>query len=112
MTDCETCNKISFCGTPSTDVWPESQLWECLHLDWAQHQVFDNILIVVDSCSSWTEVFICQNHSTAMVQRCLLEIFSWFGVPKMVVSDNGPEFVALKQWLLKINCCKIELPPY
>ena len=112
VADCETCNKVRFCGTPSTDTWPESQPWERIHIDWAQHQIFGNILIVVDSGSSWIEAFICQDRSTATVQRRLLEIFSRFGVPKTVVSDNGPEFVALKQWLLNMNCRKIESPAY
>ena len=92
---CDTCNIIRFRGTSSTDTWPESQPWERVHVDWAQHSIFGNILIIVDSCSSWIEVVQCTDRSTATVQRCLLEIFSQFGVPRTLVSDNGPEFVAL-----------------
>ena len=80
--------------------------------DWAQHSAFGNILIIVDSCSSWIEVVQCTDRSTATVQCCLLEIFSQFGVPRTLVSDNGPEFVALKPWLLRMNCRKLEMPAY
>ena len=52
------------------------------------------------------------DRSTATVQRCLLEIFSQFGVPQTLVSDNGPEFVALKPWLSHMNCQKLEMPAY
>ena len=109
---CDTCNKIRFRGTSSTDTWPESQPWERVHVDWAQHPAYGNILIVIDSCSSWIEAVPCTDRSTATVQRCLLEIFSWFGVPQTLVSDNGPEFVALKPWLSRMNCRKLETPAY
>ena len=109
---CDTCNKIRFRGTSSTDTWPESQPWERVHVDWAQHSAFGNILIVVDSCSSWIEAVQCTDRSTATVQRCLLEIFSRFGVPRTLVSNNGPEFVALKPWLSRMNCRKLETPAY
>ena len=45
-------------------------------------------------------------------KRCLLEIFSRFGLPRTLVFDNGPEFVALKPWLSRMNCRKLETPAY
>ena len=112
VTHCDTCSRIRFRGTPSTDTWPDSQPWERVHVDWAQHPAYGNILIVVDSCSSWIEAIPCTDRSTTTVQRCLLEIFSRFGIPRTLVSDNGPEFVALRQWLSRMNCKKLETPSY
>ena len=97
--------------TPSTDTWPESQLWERVHVDWAYHPAFGNIF-VVDSCSPWIEAIPCKDRSTATVHRSLLDIFSRFSLTKTLVSDNEPEFVALKQCLSKMNCRKLETPAY
>ena len=55
---------------------------------------------------------ICKDRSDSTVRSRLLEVFSRFGVPKTLVSDNGAEFVALKEWLFRMNCRKIEMPSY
>ena len=47
-----------------------------------------------------------------VVKDCLLSVFARFGIAKTVVSDNGPEFVALKNWLRHSGCWKLETTAY
>ena len=44
----------------------------------------------------------------------LSQIFARFGIPRVLVSDNGPEFVSsdLKQWCESLGIKKIESPFY
>ena len=50
--------------------------------------------IVLKSHSKWPEsVSMASTTSTATV-NVLRDIFSRFGLPKTLVSDNGPQFVA------------------
>jgi len=46
------------------------------------------------------------------VKSCSLSVFSRFGIPKTLVSDNGPEFIQLKHWLLSLGCIKLETSTY
>ena len=107
VADYDKCNKLRFRGTPSTGTWQESQSWERVHVDWATITPLLEIFLLLISCSSWIEAIPCKDQSTATVHRSLLEIFSRFSVPKTLVSDNGAEFVALNQWLSKMNCRQV-----
>lgn len=49
-------------------------------------------LIVVDSTSKWIEAFKMTNTNASEVIKKLRYLFSQFGLPKMIVSDNGPPF--------------------
>ena len=49
-------------------------------------------LIVVDYCSRWIEaVRLKQTTSVAITEHCK-SIFAIFGIPEIVLSDNGPQF--------------------
>ena len=50
-------------------------------------------LLVVDYFSNYPEVYLLNNtHSSSSVIMKLKSIFSRFGIPKVVISDNGPQF--------------------
>ncbi|XP_065219648.1 uncharacterized protein K02A2.6-like [Planococcus citri] len=68
--------------------------WERIHVDFAgpfQGQMF---LLVVDAHSKWIEVEIVPTTSTKVVISVLQKLFSTFGIPKVIVSDNGTAFTS------------------
>ena len=49
-------------------------------------------LIVVDSFSKLPEIFKCKRPVSTVTKYFLTELFARFGVPEMIVSDNGAQF--------------------
>ncbi|XP_055542786.1 uncharacterized protein K02A2.6-like [Wyeomyia smithii] len=68
--------------------------WEKIHIDYAGPVAGSMLLIVVDSYSKWLEVKVTQSTTTAATIGIMDELFSSFGVPVTIVSDNGPQFTA------------------
>ena len=56
------------------------------------HNETDNYLIVIYYCSNFVEVFKLVENTSKEVVNKLREIFSRFGVPDVVMSDNRPHF--------------------
>ncbi|CAF1119825.1 unnamed protein product [Didymodactylos carnosus] len=56
--------------------------------------VFQRILNCTDHFSKFSWAFALQNKSAAEVAKCLRGLFSVFGSPRLLHSDNGREFVA------------------
>lgn len=70
--------------------WPKStKPWQRIHLDYAGPFKGHMYMVVVDSYSKWTEVFIMPNITAETTILKLYETFSRFGLPELVVSDNG-----------------------
>ncbi|KAL6319887.1 hypothetical protein AAG906_036959 [Vitis piasezkii] len=54
---------------------------------------YSNILVGVDYVSRWVEVVLCKHNNHRVVLKVLKEnIFSRFGVPKAIISDEGTHF--------------------
>ncbi|XP_058445441.1 uncharacterized protein K02A2.6-like [Malaya genurostris] len=68
--------------------------WERIHLDYAGPVAGSMLFIVVDAYSKWLEVKITNTTTTVATIRIMDELFSSYGVPVTVVSDNGPQFAA------------------
>ena len=64
--------------------------------------------------SGWIEVFPAGKRTSEKIKIYLSQIFARFGIPKTLVSDNGPEFVGgdLKQWCESLGIKKIESAVY
>ena len=70
--------------------------------------------------SPWTgamlriEAFPAGNRTSQPVKVYLSQIFARFGIPRTLVSDNGPEFVSsdLKKWCESLGIKKMESPIY
>lgn len=94
--------------------WPDARPWERLHMDWAYVKGEGNVLIIVDAGTGWIEAFPCAKRTTDNVRKCLRAVFSRFGIPNTLVSDNAKEFVAdeLRRWLKLSGCHKLESPTY
>ena len=54
------------------------------------------ILIVVDAHSKWSDVIPMKSATALTTVQTLQTLFSRFGVPESIVSDNGPQFVAVE----------------
>ena len=76
-------------------IWP-SQPWARVHLDFAGPFIGKKFLIAVDAFSKWPEIIEMTSTTTANTIRVLREIFTRYGLPEQLVSDNGPQFVSSK----------------
>ena len=73
--------------------WPREP-WSRLHLDLAGPFLGLNFLVIVDSHSKWLEVKIVKSTSSQVIVNKLSKLFSYWGYPHILVSDNGPQFVS------------------
>ena len=73
--------------------WPTTP-WARPHLDFLGPFEGKNILIIVDAHSKWIEAVCTPSTSSASVIEVMSTLFSQFGVPEMVVTDNGTGFVS------------------
>ncbi|CAK1587023.1 unnamed protein product [Parnassius mnemosyne] len=71
--------------------WPEEP-WARLNLDFLGPFNNKYYLVIVDAYTKWIEVDHVSGTSAAVVIDCLRKKFARFGLPKRIVSDNGPPF--------------------
>ncbi|XP_063839146.1 uncharacterized protein K02A2.6-like [Ostrinia nubilalis] len=93
--------------------WP-AEPWARLHVDFLGPFNNNYYLIIIDAHSKWIEVEKVNTTSANAVCDSLRRHFSRFGLPKRIVSDNGPPFssAAFAEYL---NCNGIKhtlVPPY
>uniref|UniRef100_A0A5S6Q7F2 RNA-directed DNA polymerase n=1 Tax=Trichuris muris TaxID=70415 RepID=A0A5S6Q7F2_TRIMR len=71
-------------------------------------------LVVVDAHSKWLEVIPMENTTTASVIRRLRRLFAIFGLPRSIVSDNGPHFVSeeFEKFCDNNNVTHVKTTPY
>jgi len=112
LKQCKTCAKNSPIKKSFLSTWPTSKRWERIHIDWAMPDNFGPVLIIVDAATNYIDAIPCANRGTETVKRCLARLFGFFGLPLTVVSDNAPEFVALRQWLRNMGIFLVNTPPY
>lgn len=111
---CSSCSKLrpSFPEEPNS--WPVCGPFERIHADWCHIPDVGNLLIVVDAASGWIEASLPQQRTTANVIDSLSAIFSRFGVPKVLVTDNAAEFTSreLNHFCTVNGVVKMESPPH
>ena len=74
-------------------VWP-SNPWSRIHIDFAGPFQGCYIFIIVDAHSKWIEAYPMKTiTSTATIEK-LRVLFAQFGIPDMIVSDNGSNFTS------------------
>lgn len=71
--------------------WPEEP-WARLNLDFLGPFNNKYYLVIVDAHTKWIEVDHVSSTSAAVVIDSLRKVFARFGLPKRIVSDNGPPF--------------------
>ena len=93
--------------------WPTLP-WSRVHVDFAGPMSGEMFFILIDAHSKWPEVYRMESTNTESTIEVLRHIFAEQGVPREVVSDNGPQFIAESfQKFMKANNVKhIRSPPY
>ena len=71
-----------------------SEPWARIHIDYAGPFEGMYWLVVVDSYSKWVEIKRSTSMTAITTIKLLREIFCQLGIPKVIVSDNGPQFVS------------------
>ncbi|XP_017886019.1 uncharacterized protein K02A2.6-like, partial [Ceratina calcarata] len=68
--------------------------FERVHVDFAGPFLGKMFFILVDAYSKWPEVHIVENITTETTIKKCKQIFAYFGLPKLIITDNGRTFVA------------------
>ncbi len=63
-------------------------------VDYADPLLGHIFLVVVDSHFKWLEVVLVQSTTTENSLQVLRSLFTKYGLPRKLVSDNGPQFVS------------------
>ena len=92
---CAACNKFGNSLSKTQDhPWIRpTKPWQRVHVDFAQF-MDKQWLMLFDSYSKWPEIIKMDRTKTTDTIRVLREIFSRFGLPFTLVSDNGPQFIS------------------
>ena len=93
--------------------WP-SEPWSRLHLDFAGPYLGAMYLILVDAHSKWMDVQLMQSISSAKTIQKLCTIFANHGIPRKIVTDNGPSFTSSEfaQFMKANGISHIKSAPY
>jgi transposase InsO family protein len=111
---CPTCSKLRPSFSKQLNSWPVCSPFERIHADWCHIPDIGNLLVIVDAASGWIETSLPQQRTTTNVIDSLSAVFSRFGVPKYIVTDNGAEFISREfNHFCSVNgITKMESPPY
>ena len=93
---CENCqkNQKNPIGAPVHSwEYPRSP-WERIHVDHAGPVNGKMFLVVVDSFSKWIEVEVVGSTNAESTTAVLRKMFATHGIPRVLVSDNGPGFAS------------------
>lgn len=75
--------------------WPDADgPWQRLHLDFAGPLDGFYYLVVVDSSTKWPEILQTRSPTSSTTIFFLRECFARFGIPTVIVTDNGSQFVS------------------
>ena len=90
VSNCSVCTRVNFKPViKETLPWPQAKFpFERIHIDFFQ---FERTLffICVDSFSKWCHVSVLSSTTADAVSEQLLFLFSQWGFPTKIVSDNG-----------------------
>lgn len=86
--------------------WPGSP-WQRIHVDFASPFQGHRFMVVIEAHSKWPEVSIMSSITTSTTIQVLRGLFSRYGLPEVLVSDNGPQFTSSKaETFMKSNGVK------
>ena len=71
-----------------------SEPWSRVHIDFAGPFEGFMWLIVIDAYTKWIDITKMKSTTTSVTCEKLREMFARYGVPRVIVSDNGPQFVS------------------
>ena len=94
-------------------VWP-GRPWQRVHVDFAGPINGKMFILLVDAHSKWPEVFEMPNTTSQKTIEILRQVFSAYGLPEQLVSDNGPQFISREfaEFMAKNGIKHIRSAPY
>ena len=94
-------------------VWP-SRPWQRIHVDFAGPFFNKMFFLVIDAHSKWGEVVQMAQTTATKTIEVLRQLFSSYGLPEQIVSDNGPQFVSeeFRQFMQSNGIRHIRCAPY
>ena len=93
---CHTCQlqqSVPAVAPLQTWSWP-TRPWARLHIDYAGPVEGKMILVLIDAHSKWIEAFHTKTATSQAVIEELRTVFSRFGIPEVIVTDNGACFTS------------------
>lgn len=93
---CKSCASAAKSPAHSSPVpWQKTEApWQRVHIDYAGPIEDTYFLLVIDSHSKWPEIVPTTHISTAATVAMLRGLFGRFGMPNVIVSDNGRQFTS------------------
>lgn len=95
--------------------WPQARTpMERVHCDFAGPVNGKMYLVVVDAFSRWPEIFEMKHASSFLTVQKLEELFSRFGSPATIVTDNGTQFTSslFKNFCRTFGITHLRSPPF
>ena len=88
--------------------------WERIHVDFVGPFLGKTFFVAIDSHSKWPEIIPMSSTTTSKTIEVLREIFARNGIPRQLVSDNGPQFIAeeFRQFMISNGVRHIRSSPY
>ena len=74
-------------------LWP-TKPWQRIHVDFAGPFLGRMFLVVVNVHVKWPEVITMSSTTTSTTINKLRHLFAAYGLPKQLVTDNGPKFTS------------------
>lgn len=74
-------------------MWPDIP-WHRVHIDYAGPLHDHYFLIIVDATSKWAEIYKTKRITSEVTINFLRSCFSRFGIPAVLISDNGTSFTS------------------
>ena len=93
--------------------WPSTP-WERVHVDFLGPFLGKMIFVAVDAHSKWPKAQIMTTTTAAETIVVLRNVFARNGIPKQLVSDNGPQFRSeeFEQFMARNGVQHIRISPY
>lgn len=95
--------------------WPtDSAPFQRIHIDYLGPFANKMFLIVLDSYSKWVEVYPTTSTTSGPTIEKLRDCFARFGLPDVIVSDNGRQFVSsqFKEFCTRNSIKHLTIAPY
>ncbi|XP_064459074.1 uncharacterized protein K02A2.6-like [Ornithodoros turicata] len=87
--------------------------WQRVHVDFAYYSQ-QWFLVLVDAYSKWVDVLWMSSTTATKTVEKLRTVFATFGLPEVLVSDNGPQFLSAEfaDFLSANGIVHKKIPPY